>query len=107
VTGGLEVYAPGLRGAGDSLAVLSGRLGSAWTAHAGEVAGMGDIFGDDPVSSLIAASYQAAHQIAERSYRSVAVSFDGFGRALAILADGYQQTDQSNAAAITAAGPES
>jgi hypothetical protein len=49
---------------------------------------MGEIFGDDPVSSLIGASYQAAHQIAEQSYASVAASFDGFGQALHAMADG-------------------
>jgi Excreted virulence factor EspC, type VII ESX diderm len=102
VTAGLEVHPPSLRRAGDSLAEVSGRLDAAWSAHAGQVAGMGDIAGDDPISSLIATSYRAACQIAERSYRSVATSFDGFGRALHLLADGYEQTDQANAAAISA-----
>jgi Excreted virulence factor EspC, type VII ESX diderm len=104
VTAGLEVHPPSLRRAGDSLAEVSGRLSAAWSAHAGQVGGLGDIAGDDPISSLIATSYRAAYQIAERSYRSVVSSFDGFGRALHLLADGYEQTDQANAAAITALG---
>ena len=102
MTAGLEVHPPSLRRAGDSLAELSGRLSGAWAAHAGQVAGVGEIAGDDPISSLIASSYRAALGIAERSYRSVAVSFEGFGRALHALADGYEQTDQANAAAISA-----
>jgi hypothetical protein len=31
----------------------------------------------------------------------VAASFDGFGRALHVMADGYEGTDQANADAIT------
>lgn len=101
MTASLDVYPPSMRRAADSLAELSDRLSRAWMAQAAQVAGMGDVFGDDPVSSLIATSFQAAHQIAERSYRSVAASFDGFGRALRSLANGYEETDQTNATAIT------
>jgi hypothetical protein len=54
VTAGLEVHPPSLRRAGDSLAEVSGRLDAAWSAHAGQVAGLADIAGDDPISSLIA-----------------------------------------------------
>jgi hypothetical protein len=95
-----------MRRAGDSLSVVSGRLSNAWAAHAGQVSGMGEIFGDDPVSSLIGASYQAAHQIAEQSYASVAASFDGFGQALHVMADGYEQTDQAEADAISSVAQE-
>jgi hypothetical protein len=55
---------------------------------------MGDIFGDDMVGSLIATSYQAAHEIANDSYTSVAEGFQDFAGGLQSMAATYADAEQ-------------
>ena len=94
MAGELEVRPDSLRSAGKSLEQVAQRLQSEWQAMAGTVQGMGDIFGDDMVSSLIATSYQSAHEIANDSYSSVAEDFQDFGGGLQAMAAVYEETEQ-------------
>lgn len=96
----VEVYPAGMRVAGDGLSGQATQLASAWHSHAATVTAKGDIFGDDPVGSLIGASYWAAHQIAGRSYASVAQNFTGLGNLLHATADDYDSTDTTGGADI-------
>jgi uncharacterized protein YukE len=101
----VDVHPPAIRQGGDAVDNAATRVADAWAAHAERVAAMGDIFGTDPVGGLIAASYRAAHQTAERSYQSVTKSLAGFGSALHTTAAGYEQTDVDSANAITDVSP--
>jgi hypothetical protein len=82
VSAGVEVDLEALRRAGEQLIRAAERLEGEWAAFSSQVQSMGDIFGDDAVGGLIGASYQAAHQIADECFVSVAESFDDFGTGL-------------------------
>ncbi len=90
----LEVRPDSLRGAGRDLQQVAQRLQSEWQAMTGTVQGMGDIFGDDMVSSLIATSYQSAQDIANDSYISAAEGFQDFGGGLQSMAATYNEAEQ-------------
>ena len=85
----VDLQLDSLRRGGDSIGNAATRLTDAWAAHAGRVAAMGDIFGNDPIGGLIGTSYRAAHTIAERSYESVVASLASFDRALHGAADSF------------------
>jgi hypothetical protein len=97
VTGEFEVQPAGLRDAGGALQDAAERLATAWEQLQSAVRGLGQLFGDDMVSSLIAASYGAAQDMAAESYASAAEGLAGFGQGLAVMGDEYD-------AAETAAG---
>ena len=85
----IDLQLESLRRGGDSIGDAATQLTNVWQAHANQVAGMGDIFGSDPIGGLIGASYRAAHTIAERSYESVVASLGSFDRGLHALADSF------------------
>ncbi|HZB30625.1 MAG TPA: PE domain-containing protein [Streptosporangiaceae bacterium] len=91
----LRFHPPSLREAGQGLSEVGERLAAEWQALVAAAQGMGDIFGDDDVGSLIAATYQAAQQIAEESYGSAAAGFGEFGGGLTDMAATYEQTEQA------------
>ncbi|MCO6011601.1 ESX-1 secretion-associated protein [Actinoallomurus purpureus] len=64
-----------------------------WQAMQATADGMGDIFGDDMVGSLIAATYQAAHQIAGDTYTSSSKGLTDFGDGLKTMSGNYQATE--------------
>lgn len=92
----LEVHPPALRKAGKGLQDVSGRLKTAWQDLQNTVQGMGEMFGDDMVSSLIQASYEAAHGMAQESYTSAADRMKDFGDGLVVMADVYDKVEQAN-----------
>jgi hypothetical protein len=91
----LRFHPPSLREAGQGLSDVGERLAAEWQALAATAQGMGDIFGDDDVGSLIATTYQAAQQIAQESYGSAAEGFGEFGGGLTEMAGTYEQTEQA------------
>jgi PE family len=91
----LRFHPPSLRDAGQGLSDVGDRLGAEWQALVAMAEGMGDIFGDDDVGSLIAATYQAAQQIAAEAYGSAAQGFGDFGGGLTDMAATYEQTEQT------------
>ncbi|WP_328470041.1 ESX-1 secretion-associated protein [Actinoplanes sp. NBC_00393] len=101
---GLDIYPPGLRAAADELRTAAEALDHAWQQHFADSSGRGDIFGTDPIGSLIGASYQAALDTAESAYTSVSASFTAFADALRIVADDFENTDRDSAESITRAG---
>jgi hypothetical protein len=100
----LEVRPESVRGAGRNLQQVAQRLQTEWQAMTATVQGMGDLFGDDMVSSLIAASYQAAHEIANDSYTSAAEGFQDFGGGLQAMAATYDEAEQETTADVRQAG---
>ena len=100
----LEVGPASLRGAGRELQQIAQRLQSEWQAMTSTVQGMGDIFGDDMVSSLIATSYQAAHEIANDSYTSAAEGLQDFGGGLQTMADTYESAEERTAGDVRQVG---
>jgi hypothetical protein len=86
-----------LAGAGKDMLDVAARLGAAWQAFAATTRGMGDIFGDDSVGGLIGASYHAAEQIAEKSFRSVIAALQGFGDGLATMAANHENNESATA----------
>ncbi|MBO0868498.1 MAG: hypothetical protein J2P15_08025 [Micromonosporaceae bacterium] len=96
----VDVDLVSLRRGGDSISDAATRLTDAWAAHANRVAGMGDIFGSDPIGGLIGASYHAAHAIAERSYQSVAASLESFNGALYGIAGAIDNRDAADNDAV-------
>jgi uncharacterized protein YukE len=94
VAGELEVTPERLRGAGRNLQQVAQQLQAEWQAMTGTVQGMGDIFGDDMVSSLIATSYQAAQEIANDSYTSVAEGLQDFAGGLDAMAATYENAER-------------
>lgn len=93
--GHLEVHPSSLRQAGKGLHDVAGRLRQAWQDLENTARGMGGIFGDDMVSSLISASYQAAHGMAQESYTSAADGLEGFADGLAAMAEVYDKVEQA------------
>jgi uncharacterized protein YukE len=90
---GFEVHPPSLQAAGQRLRELADQLDTAWQAMEATVSGMGELFGDDEVSSLIGESYQAAHEMAAESYGSVAEEFADDGDGLDQMAQQYTDAD--------------
>ena len=75
---------------------IAERLTGEWTAFAGRVQAMGEIFGTDDVSSIIAISYDDAFGIADGSYGSAAEVLGGYGETLVAMADSYERIEESN-----------
>jgi hypothetical protein len=78
----LHVEPDTLRRGGQGILSAAQQVAEEWQRFSAKVQGMGDIFGDDAVGGLIGASYQAAHQIADKCFASVAKGFGGFGTGL-------------------------
>jgi hypothetical protein len=95
VADGFQVHPDSIRRAGDALYQASDRLAEQWDQFCGQVEARGDIFGDDAVGGLIGMSYQAAEDIAGRSYESVISAFAGYGDGLYAMADQYDSTEQN------------
>lgn len=100
----LEVHPPSLRQAGRGLQDVAGRLKSEWQNLHNTVQGMGEMFGDDMVSSLIGASYQAAHGMAQDSYTSAADGLADFGDGLVAMADVYDKVEDATTEASSQVG---
>ncbi len=90
----LNVDLDSLDRGGEALFRVAETLSARWSELSGQVQAMGDIFGDDDVGSLIGVSYQAAHQVADESFRSVIDSLAGFGSGLALMAKRYADTER-------------
>jgi hypothetical protein len=65
---------------------------------------MGEMFGDDMVSSLIGMSYGAAQDMAAESYASAADGLAGFGQGLAAMADVYEKVEDANTTTVDELG---
>jgi hypothetical protein len=100
----LRFNPPSLRDGGQALSDVGERLDSAWRALESLAQGMGDIFGDDDVGSLIGTTYQAAQQIAAESYGSAAKGFGNFGGGLRKMADDFEQSEQDTSEAVQDVG---
>jgi uncharacterized protein YukE len=100
----LEVRPDSLSGAGRDLQQVAQRLQSEWQAMTGTAQGMGDIFGDDMVSSLIATSYQSAQEIANDSYTSAVEGFQDFGGGLQEMAATYAEAEQETTGDVRQVG---
>ncbi|HEY9392171.1 MAG TPA: type VII secretion target [Mycobacteriales bacterium] len=100
----LEVHPPGLRRAGRELQDVAGRVEAAWQDLQNTVRGMGELFGDDIVGSLIGTSYHAAHDMAQESYTSVAEGLRDVGDRLVVMAQVYERAEQVTAEESGAVG---
>ncbi|RKR87024.1 PE family protein [Micromonospora pisi] len=89
-----EVEPENLAENGAGIGRVGENLQTLWQQFSSQVEAMGDIFGDDDVSSLIATSYQAAHQIAADSIGTVVESLAGFGTGLQEMAARYAEADE-------------
>jgi hypothetical protein len=85
-----------LHGSGQDFQQVGTRMDGDWQIMQGTVQGMGDIFGDDMVGSLIAATYNAAQQIAHEVYTSAAKGFHDIGGGLTTMAGNYKTTEANN-----------
>jgi Excreted virulence factor EspC, type VII ESX diderm len=83
-----------LRKAGQDLQKAADDLDREWRAIQGVASSV--TFGTDVVASLIGASYQAAHQMAQKTYGSAAQAFSNFGAAIAAMGGVYDKTEQTN-----------
>jgi hypothetical protein len=92
----LHVDQDTLRRGGGDLYQVAVSLAERWQQFATEVQGMGDIFGTDPVGGLLGAGHQAAMQTAGKSLGTVAQAFGDFGSGLVMMADAYDDTEQTN-----------
>jgi Excreted virulence factor EspC, type VII ESX diderm len=97
---GFDVHPPSLREAGQGLQDAAERVATAWQTLQGAVQGMGEMFGDDMVSSLIAMTYGAAQDMAAESYASAAEGLAGFGAGLSAMADVYETVEEANTATV-------
>lgn len=97
MTGRFDVDTDTLRDGARRMAELADRLTAEWQGFAADTLGRGDVFGDDPVGSLIGASYRSGHEIAERSLAGVAEALRQFGVGLTQMADTYDAAEQQNA----------
>ncbi|GIF07835.1 type VII secretion target [Actinoplanes siamensis] len=96
----VQVHPPALRDSGDQLRIVAENLAAARRQH-GDCTGARDIFGTDPVGSIIGASYAMAQEIAASAYASVSRSFAGFGDILREIADEFEETDEANGEQIS------
>jgi hypothetical protein len=93
-----------LHSAGQDLGKAGDRLLADWQAMQGTVQGMGELFGDDMVSSLIAATYQAAEQVAHGCYTSAAKGLKDFGSGLVKMAGNYENTEGNTVQDVKSTG---
>jgi uncharacterized protein YukE len=91
---GFQVEPESMRTAAQRLQQVGEKIAQEWQSFASGIQSRGDVFGDDPVGGLIAASYQAAHQLAENCYTSSVQAFGSFGTGLTQMATNYEQTEQ-------------
>ena len=94
--GEVDFHTPSLRSAGQGLTDAAGRVQREWQSLVSTVKGMGDMFGDDMVGSLIGMSYQAAHEMADESYTSAAEQLQYLGEGLNVMAEMYDRTEEAN-----------
>jgi hypothetical protein len=90
----LEFDTTSLRGAGTGLTGAAERLQQQWEALKSTVEGMGELFGDDMVGSLIGMTYGIAQEMADESFTSAIGELQFYGEGLGIMAEAYEQTDQ-------------
>ena len=79
-----------LRESAQRLTLVRQRLADEWDRFSHEVHDMRDIFGDDPVGTVIASSHQSGLEIAEEAVFSIVDAFDGLSAQLAERADPEQ-----------------
>jgi hypothetical protein len=102
--GELRFYSPSLRDGGRSLSEVGRQLESQWRDLEANAQGMGDIFGDDDVGSLIATTYRVAQQLSAQTHRSAARGFDNFGSGLHTMADDFERSERHAQESVTKVG---
>jgi hypothetical protein len=90
----LDFNTESLRTSGTGLSDAADQLGQQWQALLANVKGMGELFGDDMVGSLIGISYQTAQEMADESFSSAIDELGFYGEGLHIMADNYEITEQ-------------
>src|SRR5882724_10892670 len=90
----LDFNTVSLRTAGTGLSGVSDQLGQQWKALLANVKGMGELFGDDMVGSLIGMSYQIAQEMADESFSSAIEELGFYGEGLHVMADSYEYTER-------------
>jgi hypothetical protein len=80
--------------AGRDLWAAAEKLNLEWQNMQGVADGV--TFGNDIVSALIGASYQAAHGMAQKTYDSAAAAFADFGKNIVDMGGVYDQTELGN-----------
>lgn len=90
----LDFNSESLRASGTGLSDTADQLGQRWQQHDADVKGMGEMFGDDMVGSLIGMSYQTAHEMAGESFTSAIDELGFHGEGLQVMADNYDYTEQ-------------
>jgi len=101
---GFHVDPENIRDSAQRLQQVAERLSSEWQSFASGILGRGDVFGDDPVGGLIAASYQAAHELADKCFTSGLEALGGFGEGLTQMAETYEQVEQEISDLLTRFG---
>jgi len=91
----VEFHTPSLRSSGKGLSDAGGRVDQEWKGLKNTVQGMGDMFGDDMVSSLIQMTYQIAQEMADESYTSAGEQLKYLGEGLNVMADIYDKTEDA------------
>lgn len=98
----LEVYPKSLRKSGGGLEDVADQVDNAWQGLVNSVSGMGEAFGDDMVSSLIATMYQSVQEAADETYTSVVDGMRDFGDGLMLMADNAEGAESDSADAVKA-----
>jgi hypothetical protein len=90
----LQFDTTSLRGSGTGLSDAAERIKTQWETLKSTVEGMGELFGDDMVGSLIGMSYGMAQQMADESFTSAIGELQFFGEGLGVMADAYDANEE-------------
>ncbi|SEG78557.1 hypothetical protein SAMN04489712_11291 [Thermomonospora echinospora] len=92
----LQARTGDLRSAGERLRLAGQRLDADYKALSGQIQGLGGVFGEDMISSLLKASYESAEGVAADCYTSAAEGYADFGAGLATMAGHLDDTEREN-----------
>lgn len=96
----LQARTAELRTAGERLRQAGQELGADYKALSGQVKGLGGVFGEDMISSLLKASYESAEAVAAECYTSAAEGYADFGAGLAKMAEHLDDTERENVGGV-------
>jgi len=94
---GNEYHPEGLRESGKGLSDVAQRSREEWQRLDSHVKGLGDIFGQDDVGSLIGMAYQVIHDKAAEVHSRAADDFEKLGAGLKGVGDIWEEVESQYA----------
>jgi hypothetical protein len=99
-----EIDAASLRGAGHGVHDTGIAVNTRVSGHANAITSVGLTWGDDDISSLIGASYQAIHEEALQSLQFAAIGLQNHGEGIQLMRATHDAAETSSTAGVNSIG---